>query len=67
MVRHVGVRLGVAPERTIVIGDSVADLAMGRAAGAARVYGVLTGVGTHEELAPHADEVLESVADLVAR
>ena len=38
---------------------------MGRAAGVARCYGVLTGVGTRDELAPIADEVIHSVADLL--
>jgi phosphoglycolate phosphatase-like HAD superfamily hydrolase len=67
MLRHLGTRLCVPPGRTAVVGDSVADLVMGRAAGAARCYGVLTGVGTFEDLAPLADEVLGSVADLVDR
>jgi phosphoglycolate phosphatase len=66
MVRHLATSLSRSPSRTAVVGDSVADLQMGRAAGAARVYGVLTGVGTVEDLAPLADEVLGSVADLLA-
>ncbi|MBF8289456.1 MAG: hypothetical protein HW391_424 [Chloroflexi bacterium] len=57
--------LGVAESRTAVIGDSPADLAMGRAAGAGLVVGVLTGVGDRATLASRADRVLESVADLV--
>ena len=57
---------GVAPGVTVVVGDSVADLAMGRNAGVARCYGVLTGVGTRADLEPLADEVLASVADLTA-
>jgi phosphoglycolate phosphatase len=57
-------RLGTPPWRTVVIGDSVADLAMGRAAGVARCYGVLSGVGSREDLAPLADEVLDSVGVL---
>ncbi len=57
--------LGVPPARTAVIGDSPADLAMGRAAGAGRVIGVLTGVGDRGALEPYADVVLESVADLL--
>ncbi len=55
---------GVAPGAAIVVGDSVADLAMGRNAGVARCYGVLTGVGTRADLEPLADEVLPSVVDL---
>jgi len=34
LARHAMSRLGVAPEESVVIGDSAADLAMGRAAGA---------------------------------
>lgn len=56
--------LGVPPTRTAVIGDSPADLAMGRAAGAGLVVGVLTGVGDRATLAPLADRVIDSVADL---
>ncbi len=65
MVVHVATALGRSPARSAVVGDSIADLQMGRAAGVARVYGVLTGVGTDEDLAPLADEVLGSVADLL--
>jgi phosphoglycolate phosphatase len=57
--------VGVPPERTAIVGDTPADLSMGRAAGAGRVVGVLTGVGGRDELAPLADEVLGSVADLL--
>lgn len=56
--------LGIRPARTAVIGDSPADLAMGRAAGAGRVIGVLTGVAERASLAPLADVVLASIAEL---
>ena len=51
-------RLGVPPDRTAVVGDSPADLRMGRAAGARRVIAVLTGVGEGAALEPLADLVL---------
>lgn len=54
----------IAPARTAVIGDSLADLAMGRGAGAGRVIGVLSGVDDAEHLGPAADLVIQSVADL---
>jgi phosphoglycolate phosphatase len=57
-------RVGVAPDRTAVIGDSPADLRMGRAAGAARVIAVLTGVGDEATLAPMSDMVLPSIEAL---
>jgi phosphoglycolate phosphatase len=56
---------GVAPLRAAVIGDTPADLAMGRAAGVARAIAVLTGVGSRADLEPLADAVLGSVGELV--
>ena len=53
------------PERTAIVGDAPTDLAMGRAAGAGRVIGVLSGVGTREELTPLADAVLGSIGELL--
>ncbi len=41
------------------------DLEMGRAAGVGLVVGVLSGVSPREMLSPHADVLLESVAELV--
>lgn len=55
--------LRTEPARVAVVGDSPTDLAMARAAGAGRVIGVLTGVGTRVDLAG-ADVVLRSVAAL---
>ena len=57
--------LDVPLERTAVIGDAPADVAMGRAAGVALVIGVLTGVGDRAALKPYADVVIDSVADLL--
>ena len=57
-------RLGVPPGRTAVVGDSPADLRMGRAAGVARTIAVLTGVGDAATLEPLADVVLPSIAEL---
>ena len=50
-----------------VVGDSPADLAMGRAAGAGLLVGVLSGVGTAADLEPLADLMLPSVAGLLVR
>jgi len=55
----------VPPARAAMIGDTPADLAMGRAAGAGRVVGVLSGVGSRAELAPFADALLDSVGELL--
>ena len=57
-------RLGVPPDRSAVVGDSPADLRMGRAAGVARTIAVLTGVGDRAMLEPLADVVLPSIAEL---
>jgi phosphoglycolate phosphatase len=59
--------LDVPPSRTAVIGDAPADVAMGRAAGAGLVVGVLTGVGDRIALGAIADAVVDSVADLLPR
>ncbi len=56
---------GVPADRTAMIGDSRADLAMGRAAGARLVVGVLSGVGDRRELELDADLILPSIADLL--
>jgi phosphoglycolate phosphatase-like HAD superfamily hydrolase len=65
MVLAVCRALGAEPERTAVVGDTPADMAMGRAAGVGRVVGVLTGVGSREDLEPLADALLASVGDLL--
>jgi phosphoglycolate phosphatase len=64
MVLHLCAKVGVAPTATAVVGDSPSDLRMGRAAGAALVVGVLSGVGRRDELMALADVVLPSIAAL---
>lgn len=63
MVLEICREVGAAPKQTLVVGDSVHDMAMARAAGA-RAVGVLTGVTGREVLAQTAEAVLESVAKL---
>lgn len=57
---------GSDPARAIVVGDSVADLLMGRGAGVALVVGVLSGSGDAPTLAPHADLLLPTVCALAS-
>jgi phosphoglycolate phosphatase len=57
---------GLAPEEVAVVGDTLADLQMARAAGAAVALAVLTGALPSDALAPSADAVLDSVQDLEA-
>jgi phosphoglycolate phosphatase len=64
-VLRISAELGVPVGRILVVGDAPADLRMGRAAGVRRVVGVLTGVGDEAALAPLADLVLPSIADLL--
>lgn len=54
---------GIAARACAMVGDSIHDLESGRAAGMTAVA-VLTGIATRDDLAPHADVVLPSVAAL---
>nr|WP_255599362.1 HAD family hydrolase [Hasllibacter sp. MH4015] len=54
---------GLRPDALVMVGDSTHDIDAGRAAGFTTI-GVLTGVATHEDLAPHADVVLSNIAAL---
>ena len=55
---------GLAPAEIAMIGDSVHDLGVAPAAGAAMAIGVLTGPAEHADLLPLADHVLPSIGDL---
>lgn len=57
---------GVPPERVAMVGDARKDLDTGRNAGVGLKIAVLTGAADREALAPHADLVLDSVAELPA-
>ena len=58
-------RTGIAPPETIVVGDNVADMQMGRRAGVGLCVGVLSGVAEAGDLDAHADVVLDSVHDII--
>lgn len=64
MPRAFARKTGLAPGRIVMVGDSRHDLEAGRSSGAALAVAVLSGPATHDELAPHADRVLASIADL---
>lgn len=53
---------GVAPERTMMVGDSLGDIAAARAAGCGLVVGVAGGTGTAAALGAVADAVIDTVA-----
>ncbi len=57
-------RLGYSPAEVIVVGDSPADLLMGRAAGAAACIGVTGGFTASERLGMLADALLPTAAAL---
>jgi phosphoglycolate phosphatase-like HAD superfamily hydrolase len=65
MVAHLCAALGVPASSAAVVGDAPADMQMARAAGAGLTVAVLTGVGDRDDLAPLADVVLGSVAELL--
>ena len=57
---------GVAVERAVMVGDSLTDMRMGRAAGVGLCVGVLTGPASREDLETLADVVIESIAKISA-
>lgn len=57
---------GLRPAEIAMVGDNRHDLELARAAGAGLAVGVLSGTGTRASLAPLADVILESVAELPA-
>jgi len=57
--------LSIPPARVVVVGDTVADLLMGRRAGAGLSVAVLTGAGERDQLAAYADAVLDSIDEIV--
>jgi phosphoglycolate phosphatase-like HAD superfamily hydrolase len=60
----IGRRLGAPPARIAIVGDTPADLRMGRGAGSVAV-GVASGVTAAADLEPFADVVLGSIEALV--
>jgi phosphoglycolate phosphatase len=66
MVEAFARHLGLPTAAIAVVGDSLHDLEMARAAGAGLAIGVLTGASPREILAPHADHVIASIVELEA-
>jgi phosphoglycolate phosphatase-like HAD superfamily hydrolase len=64
MVLTICQRMGIEPSQVMVVGDTTADLKMGRAAGVGLVVGVLSGVSSARDLISYADVLIESVDDL---
>jgi phosphoglycolate phosphatase len=64
MVTTICRRLNVEVRNAVVIGDTIADMKMGRSAEAGFVIGVLSGVGLLEHLTPLADILIDTVDTL---
>ena len=62
---HICDVLQVSPNRTAVIGDTLADTRMGRNAGLGLVIGVLSGAGTKKQLESQADLILNNVDEVL--
>ena len=58
-------QLDVDPSRVIVVGDTHADMGMGRSAGLGATVGVLTGVGEISDLEHNADYIVHNVKDIL--
>ena len=65
MVLAFAAEIGAAPGEIALVGDSLHDLDSARAAGAIGVA-VLSGPASREDLAPHADFVIQDIGDLPA-
>lgn len=52
------------PSAVAIVGDAVHDLEMGRRAGVGLKVGVLNGTAAREDLAPHADALIGTVAEI---
>jgi len=59
---HVCNSLNVSPEHTVMVGDTIGDLKMGRDAGVTTV-GVLSGVGSYQTLGPLCDFLFNNVSE----
>ncbi|WAR11618.1 CHDH-like protein, partial [Mya arenaria] len=58
-------QLGIDPSEAVMVGDTKADVGMGRAAKMGWNIGVLSGVGNSLDLQAEADHVIHSVKDLL--
>jgi HAD superfamily hydrolase (TIGR01549 family) len=66
MILEILKRTGCKAEDTVMVGDSMSDMRMGKNAKVRACIGVLTGITTKQELEKLADVVVDSVARLDA-
>ncbi|TMS36018.1 hypothetical protein L596_003287 [Steinernema carpocapsae] len=57
--------LKVNPSDALMVGDTLADMGMGKSAKLGATIGVLSGIGEHHELDPHADHLVKHVGELM--
>jgi len=65
VLHHISQQLVVGIDRTVMVGDTVSDLAMARQAGVALTVGITGGADKTAELESYADVLLSSVDGLV--
>jgi HAD superfamily hydrolase (TIGR01549 family) len=65
VIQHICRTLNISPPKTVMVGDNVADIQMGQAAGVGLTVGVLSGVSSAVELEAAAMVVLASIQALV--
>jgi phosphoglycolate phosphatase len=65
MIRLFSQETGLHAHEIAMVGDNAHDINEARAGGAGLAIGVLTGNSSHEDLGPHADHVIHSVAELL--
>jgi phosphoglycolate phosphatase len=65
MIERLCRQLAVDPAQTIMVGDTPADMQMGRAAGVGLTVGLLSGSSERPHLQPWADLILDNAADLL--
>jgi phosphoglycolate phosphatase len=65
VLHYISQQLVVSIDRTVMVGDTVSDLKMGRQAGVALTVGITGGADKTAELKSHADVLLSSVDGLV--
>ena len=63
-IYHLCKQTGVSPGRVMVVGDNPGDLIMGQRAGVGCRLGVLSGTSDRSVLAPFADAILDTIADI---
>jgi HAD superfamily hydrolase (TIGR01549 family) len=65
MIERLCRQLAVPPAQTIMVGDTPADMQMGRAAAVGLTVGLLSGSSQGHHLQPWADLILDNAADLL--